>query len=228
MPSTISTEMNAQNQQAEQGLVSPAIVAVVVLSLAVVGLGVFGAWAYNNYVDQRDNVNQKVNLAVTAAKQAQSVADAAKYDQAAKLPTLKFTGPSDLGSVTFNYPKTWSGYIYNNGSGGNFEAYFQPGIIPPVSGTTPFALRVSILGSSYTSVVTSLQNQIKAGKLTAESFTAGGEVGLKVAGQISSNIKDGEMVVMKIRDQTLELYTQSPTYKSDFETIVLPSLNFSR
>ena len=210
----------------ERGLVSPLVVVVIILSLLVVGLGGFGVWSYVNYIDQRDNVNQKIHTAVSDAVTQQSNADVAKFAEEAKLPTIQFTGPPDLGSVKFNYPKTWSGFVSSNANGA-YQAYFQPGLVPPISTNTQYALRVSILGVPYDAILATFQNLMTNGSVTAAAVTAGGETGIRLEGKIESNV-NGVMVIMKIRDQTLEIYTESRTYQPDFDKTILPSLSFNR
>ncbi|HXH26829.1 MAG TPA: hypothetical protein VNG90_02955 [Candidatus Acidoferrum sp.] len=210
----------------ERGLVNPLVIVVIILALLVISSGGFGVWSYMNYVDQRDNVTQKVQDAVSAAVAKQSSTDAAKFAEEAKLPTVQFVGPSDLGSVKFNYPKTWSGFVASN-TNGAYQAYFQPGLVPPISTNSQYALRVSILGVPYDAILATFQNLMTNGSITAAAVTAGGETGIRLEGKIESNV-NGVMVIMKIRDQTLEIYTESRSFQPDFDKTILPSLTFNR
>jgi hypothetical protein len=109
-----------------------------------------------------------------------------------------------------------------------YQVFFHPGTVPTINtGQSQFALRLSILNQKYESVLGGFQGQLTNGSLKSSSVTAGGETGVRLDGSIEPNV-DGVMVVMKIRDQTLELFTESRAFQQDFDKIVVPSLTFSR
>ncbi len=212
----------------ERGEFNPLLIVTIVLAILMVGLGGFGIWSYVNYTDQKNNVDQKVEAAVADAKRKQSEEDEAKFAEREKQPTKQFVGPDELGRVQFNFPKTWSGYIEKLGSGAQaYEAYFMPGIVPPLSGSTPYALRVTIEPKSYESILDGYQDKVRKGELRSTPVTIQGENGNRLEGKFSKEI-DGVMVLFKVRDKTLKLYTESRTFQPDFENIILKSLIFSR
>jgi len=211
----------------ESGEVNPLLLVSVVLTILVLGLGSFSIWAYVNYNDQKDNVDQKISAAVATAKKQQSDADATKFAEQEKQPNRKFTGPSDLGSVELSYPKTWSVYVDKDGSNSNYEAYFAAGVVPPISGKTPYALRVTVERKAYEDVIQAYQSKVKKGELKSSSITLQGQTGTRLDGSFSDDVK-GSMVLFKVRDKTLEVYTQSDTFTSDYEKIILPSLSFNK
>lgn len=214
-------------QTSERGEVNPLLLVSVVLTILVLGLGSFSIWAYVNYNDQKDNVDQKISAAVATAKKQQSDVDAAKFAEQEKQPNRKFTGPSDLGSVELSYPKTWSVYVDKDGSNSNYEAYFAAGVVPPISGKTPYALRVTVERKAYEDVIQGYQSKVKKGELKSSSITLQGQTGTRLDGTFSEEVK-GSMVLFKVRDKTLEVYTQSDTFMSDYEKIILPSLSFNK
>lgn len=206
---------------------NPLLLVSVVLTILVLGLGSFSIWAYVNYNDQKDNVDQKISAAVATAKKQQSDVDAVTFAEQEKQPTRKFTGPSDLGSVELSYPKTWSVYVDKDGNNSNYEAYFAAGVVPPISGKTPYALRVTVERKAYEDVIQAYQSKVKKGELKSSSITLQGQTGTRLDGSFSDDVK-GSMVLFKVRDKTLEVYTQSDTFASDYEKIILPSLSFNK
>lgn len=210
----------------EAGMVHPLVLAVIVFAVLTVGLGGFSVWAYLNYQDQKNNVDAKVQAAVAAAKQEQTQADQATFAEEEKQPTRQIVGPVDLGQVTLSYPKTWSVYVDHNGGGNSYEAYFYPLVVPPLSSGTPYALRISIVNSQYDGVVGSFNESLKNGKLKSTPITVAGVDGIRLDGSFGS--QKGAMVLFKIRDKTLEVYTQSPNFQDDFDNIVLKSLAFNK
>lgn len=215
-----------KHRASESGEVNPLLVISIVLTVLVLGLGAFGIWAYLNYSDQKNNVDQKVAAAVADAKNQQSASDEKQFVEREKKPTIKFVGPDVLGSVQFNYPKTWSAYVNSDGTNSsNYEAYFSPGVVPPVNGKDPYALRVTIVNQTYDAVMFTLQDTVRKGNLKASSVTLAGETGTRLDGTFSPTVS-GSMVVFKLRDQTLEVYTQSPSFANDYNNTILPSLTF--
>lgn len=103
----------------------------------------------------------------------------------------------------------------------------MPGIVPPLSGSTPYALRVTIEPKSYESILDGYQDKVRKGELRSTPVTIQGENGNRLEGKFSKEI-DGVMVLFKVRDKTLKLYTESRTFQPDFENIILKSLIFSR
>ena len=100
--------------------------------------------------------------------------------------------------------------------------YFHPDIIPVAS---PYALRVQVLSRPYASVV----QQFKSRKnITATAYSlpkVPGVVGLKVDGEFASNVT-GSMVILPMRDKTLQIYSESTQYLNDFNSIILPNVTF--
>jgi hypothetical protein len=211
----------------QNGLINPLVIICVVLSVLVVGLGGFGIWSYVNYLDQKDNTDAKITAAVTDAKKLQNEADNKDFTEREKFPTKEIIGPDDLGRVSVSYPKTWSVYLDRNGDAGQYEAYFHPGVVPALASKTPYALRLSIVDRQYDIVVSSYQDSIKKGLLSASSVAVQGVSGVRLDGFFSGSA-EGSMVIFKVRDKTVMLYTENKAYVSDFDNIALKSLSFNK
>ncbi len=219
--------MSAKYNANQAGEVNPLLLISIILTILVLGLGSFSIWSYVNYTDQKNNVDQKISAAVADAKRQQSTDDEAKFAEREKQPTRQFIGPDDLGRVQLNYPKTWSVYVDQDGAGtSNYESYFSTGVVPPVKGKTPYALRVTIIKKSYESILQTFQEQVKKGDLKSSPITLQGQTGTRLDGSFTKDIQ-GSMVIFKVRDKTLEVYTQSPTFVPDYNQIILPSLTFN-
>lgn len=212
----------------QKGFISGAIIGNVVLGIISLVFGSIMIWALVNYNDQKNNVDGKIENAVQLAKSQQKDADQAAFDEKEKNPLKVFIGPNDLGRVTFDYPKTWSVYIANDGSnGGNYEAYLNPEKVPNVNGQNKFALRVSILDQSYDQVLQQYKGLVASGQLQSQAITTNGFTGTRFDGKFSQDI-EGSAVVFKIRDKTLVLKTDSTAFKPDFDSIVVKSLKFDQ
>ena len=209
-----------EHRRAERGAANHLFVAVVLLSLVsalAIGLAV---WGIINYLDQKSNVDAKVNDAVATAKKEQADSDEVKFTARDKEPNRQFVGPDDYGRLTFNYPKTWSVYINKDASnGGTYEAYLNPVSVPAVSSTQQYALRVSIEEKEYASVLTSYDSLVKKGDLKSSAVSADGSNGTRLDGKFTKDIR-GSAVIFKIRDKTVTLRTDADTFKADFDALI--------
>lgn len=211
----------------EQGSVNALLVANLALIALSLILGSVMIWALVNYNDQRQNVDKKVQAAVADAKKQQSDADARIFAEKEKQPYTQFIGPNELGRVTFNYPKTWSVYVGSDGGqASSYEAYLQPGVVPPVLSRQPYALRVSIDNRSYDQTLQQYQLSAKTGELKSTAIAVNGFSGNRLDGKFSGGF-EGSMVIFKVRDKTLRLYTETTVFRPDFDNIVLKSLSFN-
>lgn len=196
------------------------IIALSLLSVTFIGLFIWIAISYNQL---NANVQEKINTAVASAKDEEATKLEAEFLEREKLPHKTFAGPIDYGELTFDYPKTWSVYISADASnGGNFEAYFNPGQIEPVNGTSINALRVQILDQSFENVVRSyvgaLSNPNKPLKM--ESITVNGTSANLYTGAIPGTELNGLILVIKIRDKTAVLRTDSMLFEADFKNLI--------
>ena len=195
------------------------IVSIVFMTLTV-GLGGAFSWVLINYFDQKDNVDTKVASAVTAAVKKQADDDAAAFEKEEKKPNRQFAGPEDFGALSFDYPKTWSTYIAEDGtSKGLFEAYINPVTVPAVNNATQYALRVRIETQDYDEVLNGYTSLVKKGDLKTSAVKINGTDSTRLDGNFTKNIR-GSAVVFKIRDKTVTIRTDADTFKGDFDAMV--------
>lgn len=213
--------MKMYQHKNESGGVSGSLIAIIGLTILVLGAGSAAIWAYINYNEQKTNVDGKVDLAVAEAKKSQGDIDEAKFAEREKEPNRQFVGPDDYGRLTFTYPKTWSAYIAKDVTkgAGTYEAYLNPVTVPPISPSQQFALRVLIEERDYSQVVSSYDNLVKKGDLKSSATSANGQNGTRIDGSFTKDIR-GSAVIYKIRDKTLTLRADADTFKPDFENII--------
>jgi len=209
----------------ESGSVNPLLISSILLGLLAAGLAGLSVWAYANYMDQKNNTDAKIAAAVQKAEKVQEEKLEASFIEREKQPYVKFSGPDDLGHVSFDYPKTWSVYI-GKIDGSSYEAYLNPGTVPTVKQTQPYAVRVVIDKRQYEAVLKQYESLVKTGKLTSVPITAGGFTGVRLDGAFTPQ-RVGTTVVFKVRDKTLLISSDSTSFKSDFDNIILKSLDFN-
>lgn len=195
------------------------ILSIVFLVTTLAGLGV-AIWAYMNYTDQKENVDSKVTAAVAEAKKEQGDKLAADFAQAEKEPNRLFTGPDDYGRLAFKYPKTWSVYEAKDASSTDtYEAYFNPGVVPPVANNQQYALHVTIQNKDYDAVVDTYKQLVSKGSLTSSSVKISEQNGTRLDGMFTKDIR-GSAVIFKIRDKTVTVRSDADTFKPDFDALI--------
>lgn len=204
---------------------------LIFMTVLFLGAAGFGTWAFMSRQDYKLNTDQKIAAAVEQAIQEEGVRKDKAFAEAEKNPLTKYQGPAAYGGVEITYPKTWSTYIHSS-NGRPVETYFHPRAVPSLQDNeSVYALRLQVLQQSYASVVRSYEGQIRSKTVTAAPFTfpsVPDVVGLRIDGQIKSNKKsNGSMIIMPLRDKTLEVWTESPEFVPDLEKIVIPNLTFS-
>ncbi len=213
-----------RNHIRERGGIDGAMIAVILLSFGVVIMGALAGWLYVQYNDQKTNVDAKVSSAVAEAKRKQAEDDDTKFAQREKEPNRQFIGPDDYGRLTFDYPKTWSVYVATNPTqGGDYQAFLNPVEVPPVGGNgnsaQRFALRVLIQNRDMKDVVSQYDSLVQTSKLNSSTFNTNGQAGTRLDGDFSTSVR-GAVVIFKIRDKTVSVFTDADTFKPDFENII--------
>jgi hypothetical protein len=205
----------------QDGSINVLLVPLILAGLLLVGALSFGVWAFGERQNYKDNVDQIVTKAVAAGKTAEGVKKDAEYAELAKNPLKTYKGPEAYGSVSVQYPKTWSSYSAS-GASDTPNVYFHPDVVPSDS---PYALRLEVINRPYAAVVKTFSDKKD---VTVSAFSLAklpSVVGVKVDGEIDNDIT-GSMVILPMRDKTLEIYTESTQYLNDFTTNVLPNTTF--
>ncbi len=217
-----------QRHTYEKGVIDGWMISTIGLIILVIVAGTLAVTSHINYQKEKENVQTRIDRAVSDAKKEQADEDEKKFAEREKEPRTAFVGPEDYGRLTFNYPKTWSAYVDRDGANRrDFNAYLHPGVVPPIGvKDNLFALRVEIVAKNYDEYVEDFDKLVKDGKLRSSTFTAFGESGVRFDGMFSDKVR-GSMVVFKIRDRTAVIRTDADTFKPDFEEIV-QTIQFQR
>jgi len=216
----------------QNGAVNSLLLPLIIVVLLMIGAISFGAWAYASRQVYKNDTKQQIATAVSAAKQQQATQLNASFAQEEQSPLNTYTGPEAYGSLIIKYPKTWSAYVDDSGTDGtDINGYFYPGVIPSLTSTSSvFALRVQVLNTPYSQALQQYQSSGSAANAVSVAPyrlpLVPSVIGAEVTGQLTNGIV-GTMVVLPIRSQTLEVWTESSQYLNDFNSIILPNLSFS-
>lgn len=205
----------------QAGFATGYLVSIILLTIVVIVMVGLTIWFYIQYSDQKNNVDSKVNQAVAIAVKEQADEDEKKFAEREKEPNREFVGPDDYGRVTFSYPKTWSAYVdKDQNSKGDYEAYLHPQVVPSVDNKeSRFALRVLIETEDSSEVISQYDSKVEDGELKSSAINANGVSGTRLDGAFDKNVR-GAVVIFKVRDKTVSIFTDADTFKPDFENII--------
>lgn len=207
------------------------LISLIMAVFLLIGALGFGGWAYSSRQDYKDHSDKKAQTAAELARQKESAAKDRQFAEEAKNPLKTYNGPAAYGSLTVNYPKTWSGYVDDTGSGAALvDGYFNPGVVPALNNQdSVFALRVQVLNQQYVSVLQTFSGLQQSGKVKVSAYALPklpNVVGVRVTGQLTEK-KTVDMVVLPLRAQTIEISTEGGQFGADFNTYILPNFSFS-
>ena len=196
--------------------------------VAVTFIGLF-IWMLIKWRTAYDDVESQVDAAVATAVNEEGTRLEAEFAEKEKYPYKTFAGPADYGELSFEYPKTWSAYVAKDAaSGGDYEAYLNPDVVPPVTSNALFSLRVTIKDSSFEKVTKTYESNIKNNKLTLTVRPVGGENANIYTGELPISAKpQGIAAVFKIRDKTAIVQTDAMIFQEDFYRI-LDSIKYNQ
>jgi len=216
-------------KRSESGAIQTSALAAIVMTFLFVGSLIFGLAMLMGKSDLQKNLDAKVEAQVGSAVKKAEAAKDTELAEKEKSPVKTYTTPSALGSVSIDYPKTYSGYIdESSSSSASVSAYFHPNVVPKEDRNTTFALRMQVLPNSYDSQVRTFDTNVKGGKLTVKAFRAAkvpSVLGTRIDGEIATG-KQGSIILLPLRDKTIKIWTESKDFMPDFDKYVVPSITF--
>lgn len=218
--------MSSMKTRRQTGAMNLLIIPLALVTLALLGVGAFAMSAYNQAQDYKNNVDQKVAVAVEEASQKISEQKEKDFAEKEKYPYDTYVAPEAAGSLTIKYPKTWSAYVVEprTSSAKPVDGYFSPNFVAATNDTNnSFALRVQVIQQSYDSLMKNYVSAQKNGKVTIvpyQSPNVPSLVGSRVEGEVETK-KQGVKILLPFRDKTLQLWTESTDFKADFDNIIL-------
>lgn len=203
------------SKKSRRGHIIETVILVFVSIIAVTFIGLF-VWKYTEWETVRTDVDGQIDAAVAIAVADNTTQLEAEFLEREKYPYKTFTGPADYGSLSFEYPKTWNVYIAKDtSSGGDFEAYLNPGEVQPVSNSTINSLRVIIRDTAYDQAVRQYDNLVKNGKATMITRNVGSTIANVYTGELPSKIQ-GIVTIFKLRDKTVLIQTDAMLFSDEY------------
>lgn len=223
------------NSRPQDGSIA-SIVVISILSVMLLAALFFGFQSYQKQQDYKQNADKIAQEAVAAAEKRLSEKLRLEFQEESKKPHKTYRGPVSFGSVTFNYPKSWSAYVDESSSSQPLDGYFHPDSVPAIDGGAALALRVELIDQAYSEIVAEYESAIAEGRLKAVAYippklvkAANVQPGIRLSGNLgdADSVKNGSLVIVQVRDKTLKVSTESLQFMDDFNKTVLSSLAFS-
>lgn len=213
----------------QRGAINSWLIAfIVTLLITLIALG-FGLWAFSGRQEYKNKVDEKVAIAVADAETANSLKKDTEFAEKEKNPLRTYTGPATYGSLSISYPKTWSAYVDETAKSNlPLSGELNPSFVPGLQSNLPVALRFTVSSTNYSSVVKTFDSLVKTGKIKVTPYKSDkvpSVIGVRLDGEVSTG-KQGSMVIVPLRDKTLQVWTDSPQFVPDFNTIILPNMVF--
>lgn len=209
------------------------IIGVILLTIALLAAIGAGYWAFSERQDYKNNVEKHVSVAVAEAEKKTTEKNNLKFAEELKNPLKNYVGPASYGSISVDYPKTWSAYVGNGvSSSSQFNAYFHPNVVPNVVAKTgekeAVALHIEVLNQPYDRTMTIRESAIKSGKVSAAPYALPknpNDVGVMFTGELASKLQ-GREILLPLRDKTIVITIETDAYTADINNYILPNLTF--
>ena len=218
-PTNVAMAQSPNVGTAHKGDTARIIALVIVSILAITFLGLF-IWMFVRWDDAKTNLNAKIDEAVAISENELEAKLESEFAEREKTPYKTFAGPVDYGELTFEYPKTWSLYVGEEGNNGSdYRAYFNPGAVKSADGENVMALRVSIVNNSTEDVLQEYQSYLGEGAMTMSTRLINGSNASLFEGTLP-NQRVGKIVIIKIRDKTATIQTDAEIFYEDYNRIL--------
>ncbi len=218
-PGTASVQPGQANSVAlpPKKSVMPIILGVLLALVAIIA-GVLGWLLIQTQAEltaSRTDVDGQIDVAVAMAVSENTTDLENQFAEREKYPYRTFAGPADSGSLTFEYPKTWSVYIEKDGrtSGSEFSAVLNP--IEVYASSPIYALRVKIQTADFDNVVSSYDKKVRDNDLQLEVRNIGSASANIYTGKITDDYQ-GIVTVFKIRDKVVTLQTDAEIFFAEY------------
>ncbi len=199
--------------------VAETIILIVAALIAVVFIGLY-IHKYIQWKEVSTDVNTQIDQAVALAVAENTTKMEEEFIEREKNPYRDFMGPEDYGSLSFQYPRTWSVYIASDAvNGGDFAAYLNPTQVEPISLDSINALRVTIRNTPFDTVAKTYESFVTNGKLSFSTRNVGGVLANLYTGTLPNNLQ-GAVVIFKLRDKTVVLQTDAEIFLPEFYTLL--------
>lgn len=203
---------------------------ILLLSTLMLGLStiIFAVLAVISFGTQQ-SATSTLNSAKSASyKQGQS--DQQKTDQKATLvageqPFRDYRAPDFYGNFDLKFPKNWNAYVIEDQSSEvQVNLTLNPDAVKQVASTqvNKYAFRAKLINKPEANLLAEYTDLLKTKKVTQQPTSVSGIGGVWIDGQLDTH-RNGVVVLIPVRDKTLEFITDTHDYLPEFNQILAQS-----
>ena len=192
-----------------------------ILIFLVVGLAGLSGWAIWQYIEERDTVEQQIEVAVDEALGEQREELEEEFEQELRNPFRTYSPPDVFGAIDIKLPKNWNIYVEED-EGGNLpvDLYIHPELVRDFDGELgPVAFRMQLVDELYDQATRNVRRDVDRGELDASTTEVSGIEGDRYEGVVRDDYV-GVKVSLPYRDKTILMWTESESYLDDFEEML--------
>ena len=203
------------------------IILIIFIFLIAIAAIIGAIYCYTQYDALNREVSADRAIKVDEAKKEQAEIDNQNYEKKTAKTTREFTGPTNFGALTFEYPKEWNIYIDNDSSTEpSFSAYFSPQYAKPITSSNQ-GLEFKINPANYDTQIKNYTSNL----ISSQAYNQNGLTGTMFTGKLDKkeDSKTGVAVVIKINNYSATIQTRDyETYGEEFDKIIstLRSANY--
>lgn len=215
----------------QRGAINILLIPFILVTLFFFGAAGMGIHAFGQRQHYQNNIDEITQAFVEVSNKALNEQKDKEFAEKAKYPFNTYTSSASTGTAILKYPKNWAAYVEEQNQGSlPVNAYFYPNFVPNVQeNKTNFALRMRIIQQTYDSVLQQYTPQIQRGTVKLRPYkpdNVPGVIGSRLDGAVQTQ-KQGTMVIMPVRDKTVQIWTEAQVYNADYFNIILPNFTMS-
>jgi len=199
------------------------IVLVVLLGIGAAVFAVMALVEFNAAAVATKSLHSSQQAVADKAKADQKKADDQAYSIAGESPFRSYVAPIEDGSFQIAFPKDWSGYVDQEGTGTQVSLIVNPDFVRRSNDVDELAAaRVQLIERDSTQYMNAFNSYIKQGTLKQANTTVSGQAAYDLTGQFSDK-KTTREVVVPVRDKVLVFINENSKYANEFNQILAQS-----
>ena len=201
---------------------------LVVLSIATLIFAGLFIFSYAQATSAKSSLNAAKQKAAQDAAAKQKLTDAAASAAALESPYRSYKAPTEFGSFTVNFPKSWSSRVaetadaqvqVNMSANPDFVRYKG-------DQAQPVALRVRLIQQTSNSYIAAFDEAIKSGALKKSNITVSGQNAVSLTGHFHDDSGASDfvrLVAVPVRDKVIVFSCENGLYTSQFDAVISQS-----
>lgn len=212
--------------QSDDGEVNLLLISTLLLGLSTVIFGILAIVSFANNQQAQNTVNQAKSQSYKLGQEAQKKTDNKEFALANQLPYREYKAPDLYGNFVIKFPKNWNAYVVEDQSSDTqVNLLLHPAAVKLDKSlkVNSYAFRALLINRPQAEIYQSqFQTAVKSGKLAQKSTTVSNIGATWIDGKFDGQ-HNGIIVLVPVRDKTLELITDSHEYISEFTQILAQS-----